>query len=69
MFLVVLNGSQGPTSILPIRKTGKSSEKGCYICRFITSSYNYEPGSMTTILKQTKLEPDDRFLFNNPRVL
>ena len=25
--------------------------------RFITSNYNYEPGSMTTILKQTKLEP------------
>ena len=24
--------------------------------RFITSNYNYEPGSMTTILKQTKLE-------------
>ena len=25
--------------------------------RFIISNYNYEPGSMTTILKQTKLEP------------
>jgi hypothetical protein len=25
--------------------------------RFITSNYNYEPGSMTTILKQTRLEP------------
>jgi hypothetical protein len=25
--------------------------------RFITSNYNYEPGSTTTILKQTKLEP------------
>jgi hypothetical protein len=25
--------------------------------RFITSNYNYEPGSITTILNQTKLEP------------
>jgi ABC-type Zn uptake system ZnuABC Zn-binding protein ZnuA len=25
--------------------------------RFITSNYNYEPGSMTTILKQTKFKP------------
>ena len=25
--------------------------------RFITSYYNYEPSSITTILKQTKLEP------------
>jgi hypothetical protein len=25
--------------------------------RFITSHYNFEPGSMTTILKQRNLEP------------
>ena len=51
--------SLGPPSIIPTTTARKGTEPGTETeaARFVTSNYNYEPGSMTAILEQLELEP------------